>query len=69
MDIIAHCTDAGEIVIYASHLAVIDCDEKKLKKQRKVRYIDFLVFIGSNEENHDILLFYIDRLAHGFGRR
>ena len=41
MDIIAHSTDAGEVVIYASHLAVIECDEKKLKKQRKVRYLNF----------------------------
>lgn len=34
LDVIAHCTSAGEIVIYASHLAVFDCDEKKLRKQR-----------------------------------
>jgi hypothetical protein len=40
MDIIAHSTEAGEVVVYASHLAVIDCDEKKLKKQRKVRNLN-----------------------------
>lgn len=36
LDVIAHSTDAGEVVVYASHLAVFDCDEKKLRKQRIV---------------------------------
>lgn len=34
LDVIAHSTNAGEVVVYASHLAVFDCDEKKLRKQR-----------------------------------
>lgn len=38
LDVIAHCTDAGEVVVYPSHLAVMDCDDKKLRKQRKVRF-------------------------------
>jgi len=34
--VIAHATAAGEILIYSSHFAVMDCDDKKLRKSRHV---------------------------------
>lgn len=43
LDVVAHCTDAGEVVIYPSHFAVIESDEKKLRKQRKVHFKQSIV--------------------------
>lgn len=36
LDVIAHSTSAGEVILYPSHFAVIDCDDKKLRKERRV---------------------------------
>jgi len=64
LDLIAHCTDAGEIVIYESHLAVMNCEKRKLRKLRQVNS-PFRI-LNNSKKLREIFLF-IDYYAHGFG--
>ena len=45
LDVIAHATAAGEILIYSSHFAVMDCDDKKLRKSRHVNKTKKLILL------------------------
>jgi len=43
LDLLVHSTAAGEIVIYSSHFAIMDCDDKKLRRSRQVIFRTDLV--------------------------
>lgn len=50
---IAHSTDAGEVVAYSSHFAVLDADDKKQRRQRVVSWVSDN-FLFSNFTNFSI---------------